>query len=210
MPTITDIQPQVRRKGYYNIYVDTKYYCSLSELSLQTSGYTIKQILEDSELVKLKDYSETSKLRDKVLGFLAVRMRSRREVEQYLKRKLATDELKDETIAWLESLGYINDEAFAEVWVRDRIAIKPRSIRQLRMELYQKGIASSVVDKVLAEMDGGEQEMLKQVVAKKLRLPKYQDKQKLQYYLLQQGFSYDLVKTTIVQTSFDSAQNDTQ
>ncbi len=177
---------------------------------MQTSGYRIKQTLETSELIELKDYSETSKLRDKVLGFLAIRMRSRREVEQYLRRKLATDELIDETIAWLESLGYINDEAFAEAWVRDRIAIKPRSIRQLRMELYQKGIASSVVDKALAEMDGSEQDMLKQVVAKKQRLPKYQDKQKLQHYLLQQGFSYDLVKATIVQTSFDSAQNDTQ
>jgi SOS response regulatory protein OraA/RecX len=59
-------------------------------------------------------------------------------------------------------------------------------------------------------MDGSEQDMLKQVVAKKQRLSKYQDKQKLQHYLLQQGFSYDLVKATIVQTSFDSAQNDTQ
>ena len=88
--------------------------------------------------------------------------------------------------------GYVDDEKFAEYYVRNRFVKKGISKKRLRMELAKKGVAQECIDAVLDERDDTE-EILK-VIAKKRA--KYDD-EKLIQYLCRQGFDYQLARNLV-------------
>ena len=88
--------------------------------------------------------------------------------------------------------GYVEDEKFAEYYVRNRFVKKGISKKRLRMELTKKGVAQECIDAALDERDDME-EILK-VIAKKRA--KYDD-EKLIQYLCRQGFDYQLARNLV-------------
>lgn len=209
MASITDIQAQKRRQGYYNIFIDRKFVCSLSELSVQTFGYHINQQLDSAQIAQLKQLSADGKLKDRCLRYLAIRRRSELEMRQYMRRLKVDVSEVDHIMTWLRQLGYLDDAEFASAWVRDRLATRYRSRRQLVAELAAKGISKDIVQQAIESAELGDEFTIRQLIDKKLRSANV-DKQKLQHYLLQRGFSYDLVKSATEDISSYSEQTDTR
>ena len=75
--------------------------------------------------------------------FLATRPRTRDEVVRRLRRAGVSDGVVDETLARLQRLGYVDDEAFSRYWVEQRDAHGPRGRRALAAELRRLGVADS-------------------------------------------------------------------
>ena len=77
--------------------------------------------------------------------------------------------------------------------------------RAIKSELYSKGISREVVEQALQGGEELELERLKQVIAKKSKLSRYQnDPQKLRQYLAAQGFSWqDIKQATNLEPSED-------
>jgi regulatory protein len=195
---ITDIKQQVKRKDRYSIYIDDKYIFSLSEAEFVSSGFRKGDSLSTKELENYKAKSEEGKAYDRMLRFISVRMRSRWEVEQYLKRKGYVDSLAKSLLVKAEKLGLINDEGFAKQWVEWRTNSGGRSKKKLSAELYQKKIDPEIINQVLSEIDEQtEIDQIKNVIARKSRLSQYQDKQKLVAFLARQGYSYYLIKRAV-------------
>ena len=196
MPVISKISPQVKRQGYYNIYIDGKYELSLSELDLASSGIKTNQNIDEKKLKELKNTQAKSKSYNFAIRYLALRPRSSHEVNEYLVyRKGFTQEEVEYTIHRLTNEKYINDQDFAEMWVRNRMLLSPKSERVLRLELVKKGIDKQLIDNVLLSLT--EQDMLDsiiEVINKKLRQQKFRDKQKLTESLSRQGYNYGLIK----------------
>lgn len=196
MPVISKISPQVKRQGYYNIYIDGKYELSLSELDLASSGIKTNQNIDEKKLKELKNTQAKSKSYNFAIRYLALRPRSSHEVNEYLVyRKGFTREEAEYTIRRLTNEKYINDQDFAEMWVRNRMLLSPKSERVLRLELVKKGIDKQIIDNVLVSLT--EQDMLDSiidVINKKLRQQKFRDKQKLTESLSRQGYNYGLIK----------------
>jgi regulatory protein len=196
MPVISKISPQVKRQGYYNIYIDGKYELSLSELDLASSGIKTNQNIDEKKLKELKSTQAKSKSYNFAIRYLALRPRSSHEVSEYLiYRKGFTQEEAEYTIHRLTNEKYINDQDFAEMWVRNRMLLSPKSERVLRLELIKKGVDKQLIDNVLVSLS--EQDMLDsiiEVINKKLRQQKFRDKQKLTESLSRQGYNYGLIK----------------
>ena len=196
MPVISKISPQVKRQGYYNIYIDGKYELSLSELDLASSGIKTNQNIDEKKLKELKNTQAKSKSYNFAIRYLALRPRSSHEVNKYLVyRKGFTQEEAEYTIHRLTNEKYINDQDFAEMWVRNRMLLSPKSERVLRLELIKKGIDKQIIDNVLVSLT--EQDMLDSIIGvinKKLRQQKFRDKQKLTESLSRQGYNYGLIK----------------
>ena len=196
MPVISSISPQVKRQGYYNIYIDGKYELSLSELDLIASGIKTNQQINEKKLKELKDTQAKSKSYNFAIRYLALRPRSTSEVKDYLvirkgfsveDAKITTDRLATE--------GYLDDLDFAKMWIRNRMLLSPKSERVLRLELIKKGIDKSLIDEVIKDIDQDAYlDSVIQVINKKLRLQKFQDKQKLTEYLSRQGYNYGTIK----------------
>jgi regulatory protein len=194
---ITAIKQQVKRADRYSIYIDSKYACSLSERELLNLGLQIKQELSEAEFRALKDNAVLDKAYDRSLDLISRRLRSRWEIEDYLKRKGYIPEVIEQTVEHLAERGYVNDETFARRWVENRRLLKATSKRRLSQELRQKRIADVIVDQVLAEDETDELEVLKNLIERKRKQTKYQDDLKLMQYLARQGFAYDLIKQAL-------------
>ena len=137
------------------------------------------------------------KLINHALKLLTRRQQSEGELRvkltQYLfKKKIENADLYvSEVVAFLHRKKLLNDELYAGSYTRDRLLLKPRSRKMLRLELQQKGISNDLIEKELEEYD--EEEALRKLITKKKN---YTGKELLTY-LLRQGFSYDLIQKIV-------------
>lgn len=177
--------------------MDGKYSFSLSESELLNSGIRIGREYSKRELDELHQRAVLDKAYMRSLDYLARRPRSEWELRDYLKRKEYEPPTIDTILNKLSNKGYVNDTAFATAWVASRRALKPTSLRKLRIELMQKHVGNDVIEHVLAEDETAELDVLKQLVAKKRHQSRYKDDEKLIQYLARQGFRYDDIKNAL-------------
>jgi len=192
---ITNIKQQVKRADRYSVFIDGAYAFSLSESALLSEGLASGQEFDKAELERLKRASGADKAYGNALRYAAMRPRSEWELETYLHRKQADEVIAAHIMQRLRDLGMLDDHAFAESWVASRRLLKSTSKRRLRMELKQKRVAESIIDKVLKADQTDERETLRELVTKKRA--RYADRNKLMQYLARQGFSYDDIKAVV-------------
>jgi len=89
---------------------------------------------------ELVDADLRFRAKDVALGLLARRAHARRELRDKLHRKEFPGRVVHEVLDRLEDIGLVDDRAFAESFVRDRVRLKPRGRRALRAELARKGV----------------------------------------------------------------------
>lgn len=212
---ITDMSTQVNNTDRVNIFVDGKYELSLSVAQVVDSGIRIGTTLERADLVRLKDDSEFGKLYQRALEYCLLRPRSDRELSEYLYKKTLTRPVKSRhtnTIQMrsgvepsitkrvhqtLVEKGHVNDEVFAEFWIRNRFMKKGISERKLRAELASKGVDRTIVDEIMKDSERSDEKELEKMIVKKRH--RYNDDGKLMQYLARQGFRYDDIKAALEQ-----------
>jgi len=201
MASITKIKAQTKRDGYYNIFVDDAFFCSLSDLQLSLLGLKPGQELTDEYKAKILESSAISKTYNRALYYLQYGARTVSQMRVYLTQKDYQPEHIEPVLEMLLKDSYLNDEALARSFVTDRQNFKPRSLQKLSAELRKKGIHSATVELVLSELGQDDQILAITTVAKKkLRQTRYQDKTKLTQYLLRQGFRYSDIKLALEDT----------
>ncbi|MFQ6033771.1 MAG: regulatory protein RecX, partial [Candidatus Bipolaricaulia bacterium] len=84
-----------------------------------------------------------------LLRLLRYRPRSRAEAESRLRKRGYSDELIREILTWAEDMGMIDDEAFAKLWIADRLERRPRGRALLRRELREKGVSPGLIERAL-------------------------------------------------------------
>lgn len=198
MSKITNIKQQEKQKDRYSVFIDDKFAFGLSETGLISSGLYVGQELNGVEAGKLKAQAQTDKAYGRVLDLLARRPRSEWELRDYLKRKGYDSPTADQILNKLSDLGYVDDRAFAKLWVENRRLLKTTSRRRLNQELRQKRIADEIIDEVLTEDETDEREALRALVARKRQ--RYPDKNKLAQYLARQGYNYDDIKEVLAES----------
>ncbi len=179
------------------MYVDGAYAFSLSAEALLETEYITGQELSGVELAEAKAQSQVDKAYNLALAYVARRMRSRGELQDYFRRKQYDPALGDQIIAKLVRLGFVDDTEFARRWVENRRLLRAMSTKRLRLELRTKHIADSIIRQVLADDETDERQLLHGLVEKKRRQTRYQDDQKLIAYLARQGFNYDDIKDAL-------------
>jgi regulatory protein len=195
---ITAIKQQEKLKDRYSVFVDGKYSFSLSEGALLDSGLASGREVSAEDLKGYKQLSADDKLYGNALRFAAMRLRSRWELTEYLRRKQGSPEATEIIMAKLERVGFVNDEYFAKSWVENRRLLKPSSRRKLQQELKAKRIGDDIISRVLQDENGSERTALQETISRKRRQAKYRDDEmKLMQYLVRQGFGYDDVKSAV-------------
>lgn len=194
---ITAITPQVKQPDRYSVYVDGVFVFGLSEAALVKSGLHSGRTLSAQDLAELKDMARQDKGYNRVLVLISRRPRSEWEVRDYLRRKEYEPDAIEAIVARAVARGYVDDVAFARMWVENRRLLKPTSRRKLVQELRQKRVPGAVIDQVLHEDEQtiDEQAVLRQLIAKKRS--RYPDQTKLMQYLARQGYGYDDIKAAL-------------
>jgi regulatory protein len=104
------------------------------------------------------------------LRLLTVRARTRAELAGHLAKRGFPDDAADAVLNRLEAVGLIDDEDFAEQWVRSRQANAGKGKRALAAELRTKGVEAELIAGVLDGIDAGaERSRAEQLVERRLR-----------------------------------------
>lgn len=135
-------------------------------------------------------------LLDSALKFLSYRPRSRKEVENFLRRKTADHTLINQTIEKLEKAKLINDEEFAKWLIESRSRSRPRGPRLLAIELKSKGIDSETMNDYRMTTND-EIALAEKALEKKAhlwsKLSEREIKQKVWRFLMTRGFSSSVI-----------------
>lgn len=194
---ITSIKQQIKQSNRYSVYIDEAYSFSLSESALIQSGIASGREVTRTDIDSYKKLSLDDKLYNRALRYVAMRQRTTWDVQTYLRRKEASDQFIEQTVAKFTDLGLINDSAYAESFVRDRQLLRPTSRRKLLLELKQKRISEHDIAAAIEANEFSETDSLKELIAKKRRQSKYQDDTKLMQYLARQGYGYGDIKSAL-------------
>ncbi|WOD08352.1 regulatory protein RecX [Marinomonas sp. GJ51-6] len=143
--------------------------------------------------------SQTLSTFDQALSLLSHREHGTKELANKLKLKGHTEEDIASAIEQLQDINYLNDERFAEIFVRSRIS-KPLGANRILQELIQKGINSTLAKEAVnsAEADWFE-------LAKALKIRRFgeevttdfKEKGRQSRYLQYRGFNFDEIKYAI-------------
>ncbi|MGH1564792.1 regulatory protein RecX [Mumia sp. DW29H23] len=105
-----------------------------------------------------------------LLDRLAEQPRSRAELAAQLARRNVPDEIAAQMLDRFEEVGLVDDEEFAQLWVRSRQQTRGLAGRALALELRRKGIDDEIVRDTIDTIDpASEEEAARAVVRKKLR-----------------------------------------
>lgn len=154
-----------------------------------------KQRLKNIALYYLKRYETSVENLRQVL---------RKRVNDYAYQNKEFD--KSEAYGWIEEIvsdferyGYVSDERFTEIRVRDYISAG-KSIRYIRGKLREKGISEELAGSVLENQEYDEYETALKLARKKHIGPfradeeaRFENRQKDMGTLIRAGFSYDVV-----------------
>ena len=93
---------------------------------------------------KFEQAEKIDKLRNKMLKYIMYKKRSEEEV----RKKFAEEDeiLVEDAIEHFKELGYINDREYIDRAVKEFIALKNLSIKEVVYKISQKGIRKSLVD----------------------------------------------------------------
>jgi len=194
---VTSIKQQVKRADRYSIFVEGKYAFSLSESALLESKLASGQELSREQLGEFKKLSADDKLYNQTLRYVAMRPRTRWEVEFYLECKQASPALIDNILNKLSNIGLIDDRKFAQAYVNDRKLLRPASRRKIIAELRKKRVADEIIQQITSAEEIDDRTALRAIIERKRRQTKYQDDTKLMQYLARQGFGYDDINSVL-------------
>jgi len=148
---ITALRAQGGRRNRVSIFLDGEYAFDLQ--SILAANLHRGQELTQGEIDQLRQRDAVEHAYERALHYLSFRPRSELEVRRYLQQRGVASASIDLALARLQSSGLVDDTEFARFWVDNREAFRPRGRWALRTELWQKGIASEIIESVVADIN---------------------------------------------------------
>ncbi|WP_026690869.1 recombination regulator RecX [Alteribacter aurantiacus] len=211
MAVVSKITLHKKRKDRYHIYLQQdgkeQYAFTVNEDVLVKHGIQKGLELTDEQIAAVKKDEEKSKAYNRALYYLSFRMRTVKEMNDYLAEQEITDEEKDEILVKLIGMNLLDDQSFAEAYVRTKKNTQKKGPMKIKMELKEKGVADTHIDKALTQYTYAEQyDQAYELAEKKQRTYKSDSiqkiKQKLTQFLIQKGFSASLASEVLKEITF--------
>lgn len=137
--------------------------------------------------------------------YLKFRFRTEKEMRKFLekkaeKRKWAKD-LIEKAIEELKQQELIDDKKFIQMFVNDRLALKPKGEYVLKQELLKHGVEKELIDEYFANITINEDEIAYKILLSRWSrfksLPREKRYQKAYSFLTLRGFSFETIRKTI-------------
>lgn len=147
-----------------------------------------------------------------VLRQLAMGPRTRRQLADKLRERGCDPQVAARVLDRMSAVGLVDDEAYAEMWVRSRQETKGLAAGALRHELRTKGVADHLIDAVLEDIEPEqEKEQARELVARRLRtmsgLGREVQTRRLAGFLARKGYAPGVAYQVIREALADLPEN---
>ncbi|WP_429971350.1 recombination regulator RecX [Fructilactobacillus sp. Tb1] len=201
---VTKVEAQ-KRPGRYNVYLNEKYAFPISEEVLIKFSIFKGTELTHEEIEQIKVADSISKLYGKAVDFISYRQRTEKEVRDKLKT-LSEDEFAiDSTIKKLIEIRLIDDENYANSYVRQTADGQAKGPIEAKRYLMQKGVSETLILNALDEFyPASKVQENADRLAQKLfdhnnRYPYNKRIEKAKLSMVRKGFSFDVIDQAISQ-----------
>lgn len=137
---------------------------------------------------------------EKIVRFCAYQDRSVYETRLKIRTLKVSKEEEEQMISRLIEEHFLDDTRFAETFVRGKMNSKGWGIAKIKAGLFQKGVAESIIQTVLADIDTTQlvENMDKEIMKwKRSHLLNPDTKPKLIRFLLSKGYTFDQIMNKI-------------
>lgn len=197
---ITGLELQKKNKNRYNLYLDNDFYMGIHEDVIVNLRLQVKQEIDKEFLKDVIYEEELAKYKQKALKFATYRLRSQKEIEDYLTKDDLDPTIVDSVLSFLNRYNFIDDEAFCKAFIHDKASISRHSLKKIKYDLKSKGIFDTLFDQAVQSFEEDfERDNIEYFIQKKYKtlsdqLNAYEKKQKILAFLTNKGFDYYLVK----------------
>lgn len=206
MKKITRITTQKRNAHRYNIFISDgpgeKYGFSVDEDILVE--FNLRKGLELDEVMmnKLMHQDTLHKSYSKVISYLGYRMRTEKEIRDYLVKDEVDEEHIEKIIDMLNERNLIDDQEFAMMFVRSRIQTTTKGPGIVKQELRAKGVSNAYAMHATELYTYDVQyEKTSKLVEKRLRRNSKdsftKQRQQIQALLMRNGFDGDVIQDVL-------------
>lgn len=180
-----------------HISVDGEYSFTVDEAYFLSMGIYNGKEVDCDELGEIKETVNVRRAYNYAVSLLARRDHSERELINKLHQK-GYDEGAERAIDKLKKSGYVNDEHFARLYVRELQNLKKYGKKRIEQELFRKGVDREIIREVLDETDFNASELVSLIERKYGRyLSDEKGIQKTINGLLRMGYSYGEIRDAL-------------
>lgn len=149
-----------------------------------------------------------SRAKEYAFKLLTFRPRTKKEIEDKLAGKNYPAEIIRQIVQMLENYNLVNDEEFAELWIRNRCKVRSYGRWRIKHELALKGIDRALIDEQVNRLisDEEEFEMARRLVEKKRKTGRL-NKRKVYAFLRRRGFPKEIVNHLLAEYGWEEAEN---
>lgn len=154
----------------YKIYLEDDNIILYEDVILK-HNLLLKREIDNDLLIEINEDNFRASLYDISLKYISIRMRSKKELKEYLiKKKYELNDI-EECIDKLENQGFLNDTNFCKCYVNDKINLTNIGIDKIKNDLIKFGIDEDVIDEALNSIDKNIlNEKLVKIINKEIRI----------------------------------------
>lgn len=207
---ITKIQAQ-KAKNRFNIYVNEEYAFAVDDSILVKHRLMKGKELDKETIEELKIKGEMSKAYQAALHYLNYKMRTEKEIRDYLAKK--DYEQIDAVIERLYEHRLIDDKEYARSFVRTNYQLKTEGPKKIERSLYAKGLKPDEIAYGLNEYSDDDQlENAKRLTEKTLKRQRNKSnreiEQKIREQLMTKGFDRDITSQVLEEMNLEQPEED--
>lgn len=196
------VKYELMKKNIYNVYLSNGEVLELDESVITNNELLLKKRIDNDLYDKLKRDNKICILVNASIKYINVRLRSIKEIKDYLLKKEDDTDLIDEVISRLIKMGYLDDRRFTEAYIKDKLNFTSWGDYKIINELNKLGISSlDIEDNIDLLNDDILNERMRKIIDKDIRTNKKYSglklKNKIYNHLLTSGYSKEKVISLI-------------
>lgn len=196
------VKYELTKKNIYNVYLSNGEVLELDESVITNNELLLKKRIDNDLYDKLKRDNKICILVNASIKYINVRLRSIKEIKDYLLKKEEDTDLIDEVISRLMKMGYLDDRRFTEAYIKDKLNFTSWGDYKIINELNKLGISSlDIEDNIDLLNDDILNERMRKIIDKDIKTNKKYSglklKNKIYNHLLTSGYSKEKVISLI-------------
>lgn len=196
------------KNGQYKLTFDNDTNALLHEDLILKYALLINKELNNKELERMLEENNLYVAYDLALKYLKTKMRSTKEIREYLIKKDFKTEYIDKAIELLEKQKYLNDDFYCEAYINDRINLSSDGPYKIMESLKKIGISNDIIQSHIIVFEKElEISRIEKIVTKQVKQNHnkslYFLKKKLVEYLTNLGYTKELVIRCVNEIKID-------
>lgn len=183
--------------GKYKVLFNNKKELILYERVIIDTNLLYKKEITSEEynnLVSLNNYQD---IYNKVIKYIGIRLRSKKEITDYLKKMDLSTEVIDDILNKLITNKYIDDERFSQAYIKDKYNFSNNGPYKIINELVKLGIDKDMAYTYTFDIITNEEEKINKLINKYVKSDKKHDwyylRNKIYNNLINLGYSKEIV-----------------